>query len=288
MNNCICLLRCPVCDRSLTKVGDTLQCSSQHSFDIAREGYVNLLRKKVPGDTKEMLVARRNFLERGYYDALSNMLNELVSTCLMLIGNRGWEDWPQAILDAGCGEGYYLSRLKHSLDRQLSPQAYCYLGLDSSKEAVRMAAKKYRDIDFLVANINEQLVLAENSVQVLLNIFAPRNPAEFARVIAPKGLLFVVIPNPKHLKSLRSTLRLLNIEENKKKRVVEQFAEAFQLLAAPTVEYEVWLSGEEVRNIVLMSPNYWHVSQEKLDALEGRGPFQTEVDFTCLMFSSKK
>jgi 23S rRNA (guanine745-N1)-methyltransferase len=151
-----------------------------------------------------------------------------------------------------------------------------------------MAAKKYRDLDFVVANIKERLVLAENSVQVLLNIFAPRNPGEFVRVVAPKGLLFVVIPSPKHLKSLRSTLRLLNIEENKKKRVVEQLADGFRLVNTSTIEYEAWLSSEEVRNIVLMTPNYWHVEREKLDALEGRGAFQTEIGFTCLMFASKK
>jgi len=206
----------------------------------------------------------------------------------MLLGNRSWGNCPRAILDVGCGEGYYLGRLKHSLDKQLSRQDYCYLGLDVSKEAVRMAVKKYRDIDFVVANTNERLVLAENSVQVLLNIFAPRNPSEFVRVVAPKGLLFVVIPSPKHLKSLRSTLRLLNIEENKKKRVVEQFADGFSLVNASTIEYEVWLNSEEARNIVLMTPNYWHVSQEKLDALEGRAPFRTEIGFMRLMFASKK
>src|SRR5258708_31322560 len=105
------LLTCPVCQQHVTKVGNMLKCANSHTFDIAKEGYVNLQLKKLPGDTKEMLVARRDFLERGYYTPLSNNINEMIYHYLCTEEQVG-ESLPHInVLDAGCGEGYYLGRL---------------------------------------------------------------------------------------------------------------------------------------------------------------------------------
>lgn len=283
------LLICPVCGSSFTQADHTLQCTQKHTFDVAREGYVNLLGKhNSTGDTKEMLMARRNFLEHGYYDALSTHMSGLISTYLAVGGTILTRNSIINILDVGCGEGYHLGRLQQHLDSQLKQLTCHYLGLDISKEAVKMAAKKYKQLNFVVADTNNRLVLEDNTVQVVLDIFAPRNPAEFARVLTPKGLLLVVIPSPKHLKSLRSALHLLGMEEHKKKRVVEQFQDAFALVASPTLEYEIWLdSNEAITNIVRMTPNYWHMSQKTLDILQTLHFFKTEVGFTCLMFLPK-
>src|SRR5947199_1528396 len=140
--HCTHLLTCPFCGTHLTQIDNTLTCTNSHTFDIAKEGYVNLLRKKLPGDTKEMLIARRNFLEQGYYQPLSDTINALVSTAL------GPETPSSTLLDAGCGEGYYLGRLQAHLANQMSGTQCCYTGLDISKEAIRMAAKKYKTAQF--------------------------------------------------------------------------------------------------------------------------------------------
>src|SRR5581483_10720478 len=153
------------------------------TFDVAREGYVNLLRKKQVGDTREMLQARRSFLEDGFYQPLSDTLNALVDSYLREIPS------PANVLDAGCGEGYYLGRLQRSLDQK---EQHCFLGLDIAKDGIRMAAKRYQAASFVVANLKERLVIADQAIHVLLNIFAPRNPAEFARVMVPAGRLIVV------------------------------------------------------------------------------------------------
>src|SRR5947209_15972531 len=135
--HCISLLACPFCDTHLAQIDttgipdNTLTCTNSHTFDIAKEGYVNLLRKKLPGDTKEMLVARRNFLEQAYYQLLSDTINALVSTTF------DPETPSFNILDAGCGEGYYLGRLQAHLANQMSRIQCCYMGLDISKEAIR-------------------------------------------------------------------------------------------------------------------------------------------------------
>src|SRR6266700_2748638 len=183
----VSLLACPFCQGALEEMGKSLVCPNKHSFDIAREGYVNLLRKKLPGDTSEMLVARRAFLERGFYQPLSDVLNELVVTRIQGMKQAVY------ILDAGCGEGYYLGRLWQMLAGQGAGgkrDSSC-LGLDISKDAIRMAARQYPEIDFVVANLKEPLVVRGQVLHFLLNVFAPRNAAEFARVLLTGGWLLV-------------------------------------------------------------------------------------------------
>lgn len=272
---CVHLLTCPVCNASLQQSGMVLQCSHSHTFDIAKEGYVNLLRKKQLGDTREMLQARRSFLESGFYQPLSDMLNTLVSSYLREISA------PANILDAGCGEGYYLGRLQHALDQD---EQHCFIGFDISKDAIRMAAKRYQAASFVVANLKERLVMADQAIHTLLNIFAPRNPAEFARAIVPAGRLVVVIPGPDHLAQLRSALPLLQIEENKQQHVIEQFAEYFTLLETVPVSYELDLQAEEVRQLVMMTPNYWHLSDEARRASDEIHAMKTQVEFVGLVF----
>jgi 23S rRNA (guanine745-N1)-methyltransferase len=270
------LLTCPICYLPLVQSNNTLTCSNAHTFDIAREGYVNLLRKQLPGDTKEMLAARRSFLERGPYQPLSDMLNQLASTYLDLAASIS----PTCILDAGCGEGYYLGRLQQSLaDRPLQ----C-VGLDISKEAMRLAARRYKQACFVVANLKERLVLIDSALHMILNIFAPRNPAEFARVLVPGGLLLIAIPAPEHLSQLRSALHLLNIEEHKQEKISEQFSADFDFVTASDLSYTLHLKHDEIVQAVMMTPNYWHLSAEQRATMESMESVETTVAFTCLVF----
>jgi 23S rRNA (guanine745-N1)-methyltransferase len=270
------LLSCPICTTALQRDGSSLICSNAHSFDISSEGYVNLLRKKLPGDAKEMLVARRAFLEQGHYQPLSDLINELIGTYLPSSSS------PLTILDAGCGEGYYLGRLQQYLlahDYQAQ-----YIGLDVSKDAIRMAAKRYKQACFVVANINERLVFTDAAMQVVLNIFAPRNPAEFARVLAPGGLLLVVIPASEHLQQLRSALHLLNIEEDKEQKVIAQFSPFFDLVTSSPLSYTLQFSHKEILQAVMMTPNYWHLSQEVREKVKAMDMMKTTVSFRGLVF----
>src|SRR5450631_3289491 len=150
---CANLLACPTCNGLLEQDGNSLKCSNNHSFDISSEGYVNLLRKKLPGDAKEMLMARRDFLEQGHYQPLSDLTNDLIHTHMPLSSS------PHTILDAGCGEGYYIGRLQQYLLAH-NYQAQ-YIGLDISKDAIKMAAKRYKQVCFVVANIKEHLVFVD-------------------------------------------------------------------------------------------------------------------------------
>ena len=269
-------LACPICHNPLEQDNKSLKCSHSHSFDISSEGYVNLLRKKLPGDTKEMLVARRAFLEQGHYQPLSDLINELISTHLPSSTSA------LNILDAGCGEGYYLARLQQFLlARNYSAQC---IGLDISKEAIKMAARRYKQACFVVANIKERLVFVDAAMQVVLNIFAPRSPAEFARVLVPGGLLLVVIPASDHLLELRSQLHLLNIEEDKEQKVVAQFSPFFDFVTSSPLSYTLEFDHKEIMQAVMMTPNYWHLSQEIRERVEKMDMIETVVCFYCLMF----
>jgi 23S rRNA (guanine745-N1)-methyltransferase len=280
------LLLCPICRAPVTRPDNntsTLACPQRHSFDIASEGYINLLRKKLPGDTREMLQARRAFFEREHYRPLSDALNELIAAHLPLTYPSSLlPTSPITLLDAGCGEGYYLQRLQTALHAQ--QHATAGIGLDISKEAAKMAARRYRDALFLVANLKEPLPLQDAAFHALLNIFAPRNPPEFARVLMPDGLLLIVIPGPTHLQELRATLHLLNIEEHKQQHVIEQFTDRFTLLTTRRITYELHLRDNEITQAVLMTPNYWHLAEETRQALATMTELRTTVEFVCLLF----
>jgi 23S rRNA (guanine745-N1)-methyltransferase len=272
----ISLLACPLCNAHFTRRQTTLVCANSHAFDIAREGYVNLLRKKLLGDTKEMLLARRSFFDQGYYQPVSDVLNKLIAGYVP-------EDLPDLrILDAGCGEGYYLNRLRASLSAR-SQNSLC-LGIDVSKDAIRLAARRYSESLFLVANLKERLVLQDATIQIMLNVFSPRNAQEYARVLSPSALLLVVIPGPNHLHQLRSTLHLLNIEESKEQHVIEQFSPLFSLLTTQTLSYTLDLQQPDISQLVMMTPNYWHLSLESRLALDQLQKIQTTIDMTFLLF----
>jgi SAM-dependent methyltransferase len=269
------LLICPFCHLSLSMAGNAIVCANGHTFDIAREGYINLLRKKQSGDTREMLVARRQFLEQGYYQPLAEQLNELISIYLPCSAPR--------ILDAGCGEGYYLGYLQRFLMQRQDIQG-TYLGVDIAKEAIKLAARRYHDCGFVVANLKEHLVFADSTLDVLLNIFAPHNVEEFARVLVPQGLLMLVIPGPAHLQQLRQKIHLIDIEEQKQRHVTAQFERAFKLLTTTTLHYTLRIDSAALTQLVMMTPNFWHLSSERRQELMRIDSLQTEVEFICLLW----
>lgn len=279
-------LLCPVCGEHLAPAGRALQCVNAHSFDLAQEGYVNLLLAdsrppKVRGDTREMLLARRRFLERGHYAPLSEAL--AAQAYAHLAPHVGHGDLH--VVDAGCGEGHHLGQVQRHVEARLGPEAVCFWGMDSAKEAIRLAARRYPRIRFFVADINRRIPLAARSVHMLLNVFAPRNRAEFDRVVAPNGALLVVIPAPEHLMPLRAELGLLGIEAGKREHVIAQFAGAFRPVDERHIEYDLALGGGELRDLVAMTPSYWHMPPEALAALAGRQDVHVRVAFELLLFA---
>lgn len=289
MATCSWPLICPVCGAGLSATGGTLKCPQSHNFDLAKEGYVNLLlsgkrRAKFLGDAKAMLRARRRFLEQGFYEPLSDALNRRVHRYVRAATGAGPMAMPLCLADIGCGEGYYIGRLQHTLDRNLVNTTFHYFGMDISKDAARLAAKAYPDICFFVGNTHEQILFAAGSMQILLNVFAPRNAGEFARVLAPGGLLLVVLPNPDHLAGLPAELSPLRIEEDKRQHIVEQFDSTFVLAEEQPITHELALDKAQLINLVQMTPNYWHLDDSAWRELEMPAGMTTRASFTILEF----
>jgi 23S rRNA (guanine745-N1)-methyltransferase len=246
----VACLVCPVCGAGLELADRGLGCPEGHAFDIARQGYANLLPGNArPGtaDTPEMVRARDGFLKAGHFAEPADRLALAVSRAA-----------PSLVLDAGAGTGYYLGRI---LDR--APGAVG-LALDISKHAARRAAKAHPRAGAVVADLWRPLPVRDGAADVVVNVFAPRNAAEFHRVLRDDGLLFTVTPSPRHLATLVEPLGLLTIDKRKTERMDAALAGYFKFDSRREIETEAVLTHDEVTTLVGMGPSAHHVPADLL------------------------
>ena len=251
------LLLCPVCREPLTaaETGQpaSLACPRGHRFDAARQGYYNLLTgsgTKFQADTAEMVQARVDFLAAGHYLPLARQLAELVAAAVPAA---------RTVLDAGAGTGYYLDIVGKSL-----PAADA-VALDISKFALRRAARALPAAHCLVWDVWRPLPVADASVDAVLNVFAPRNAAEFRRVLPANGVLAVVTPQPQHLQEIRGVAGMLDIGGEKETRVAAAVEAYFQPEQIRHCEYRMNLHAADIRNVALMGPSARHLDRDSLE-----------------------
>ncbi|MFW6202574.1 MAG: putative RNA methyltransferase [Gemmatimonadota bacterium] len=285
---CAELLVCPVCGERLSEVdARSLRCPRRHTFDLARQRYVDLLpaghgRTGKSGDTAEMLRARRRFLERGRYAALTDaIVREVVDEAA---GWGGADGSRFTVVDVGSGEGHHIGRIAEALAGLAWSGEPCLFGLDISKAAVKLAARRHPGVRFFVNDVQHRICLADGCVDVVLDAFAPRNAEEFGRIARPGGIAVVAIPTERHLGELRAVLPLLEIEPGKEARTVERFAPAFELEASETVERRVGLAADDVLDLLRMTPNYWHLGEAALERAEALGGMEVTLGFRILRF----
>lgn len=269
------IFACPVCGGPLIREEKTVRCPMGHSYDIAKEGYVYLLQPNRrhspdPGDNKEMVAARRRFLEAGHYGIFSDRLNERAFSGLQT-------DRP-AILDAGCGEGYYTGRL---LDFFLKGGRRPELsGLDISKSAVKAAAKKYPEISFAAGSIFELPVLS-GSADCVTDLFAPIVPQEFFRALKPGGLLILAVPSPRHLYGLKEILYDAPYENEYR----ETEYPGFRFLDRVPVRGEITLkTPREISDLFSMTPYFRKTPREGVDRLQRTETLSTQIGFDFLRY----
>ncbi|MEG9248242.1 methyltransferase domain-containing protein [Arthrobacter sp. Soc17.1.1.1] len=265
------LLVCPVCSSALAEGDRSLACALGHRFDAARQGYYNLLTGKgtpFESDTADMVDARERFLGSGAYDPLRRAVVRAV---------RGRTADPAVALDAGAGTGYYLEGL-------VAEAPACYpVALDLSKMALRRAARRLPGGISLVWDVWRRLPLADASVDVLLNVFAPRNPGEFVRILAPGGCLVVVTPRPGHLAGLEAVGPLLSVPAHKADDVLASFEGALVETGREDLDYAMSLPRDLARSALVMGPAARHARAE--DAAEvaeaaGAAPLEVAARFT--------
>ncbi|MCW8885871.1 MAG: methyltransferase domain-containing protein [Motiliproteus sp.] len=268
-------LQCPLCRQPLQLTDRTLRCENNHCFDQARQGYFHLLpvqnkRSRLPGDNAEMVRNRRSFLERGHYQPIAEAVTALVSTHL---AKEGIKDNKNSILDCGCGEGYYTQHLAENL-----PDGCQLIGVDISKDAVKAACQRNRQMTWIVAS-GAHIPAADNSVDVLTCLFTPLALEEFQRVLKPGGLLLIASTGPNHLMQLRDLI-YEEVKQNffdpepglravfKNAHIYNQHLEfAFQLDSNP-----------EIQQLLAMTPHQWRASAEARQRLEQQTELAVNAD----------
>ncbi len=264
-------LRCPLDGSALTRRDMSWRCEAGHSYDVAREGYVHLLpvqnkRSKDPGDSKEMVAARRHFLSAGYYAPIAQALAETL---------RAHSHGPLSCLDAGCGEGYYLREV------QSTGMSLSILGLDISKWAVQAAAKSDKSSTWVVGS-NANLPVVSGTLDCVLCLFGFPVYAEFARVMKTDGLLIQVDTGEQHLRELREVI----YPSLKPPREGEApLPEGFSLIDERALCFNIVLeSREAIADLLAMTPHLYRASQagrENAAALE-RLSLSIDVRIRCL------
>jgi 23S rRNA (guanine745-N1)-methyltransferase len=252
------LLRCPQCGAALGReeAGNAVRCGHGHTFDLARQGYLSLLAGEgTPhaGDTAEMVAARERFLGAGHFEPLVEGLAEAVA------GAAGHAAAPACIVDLGAGTGWYLARLLAA--RPGAPG----LALDLSKPALRRAARAHPRLAAVACDVWRPLPLRDAVAAVVLNVFAPRDGNEIARVLAPGGVAAVVTPTPEHLRELARPLGLLGVDERKDTRLADRLEPALAIADRRELIWTMRLDRAAARDVAAMGPSAFHVSPADLD-----------------------
>lgn len=238
------ILCCPSCKSPLRRTDRTIVCAQNHRFDLARQGYLNLLGQAPPAhaDNAEMVAARLRFLQAGHYAPIATAISDLARH------TPAESVW----LEAGAGPGWYLQQLLGEFPRAVG------LASDISVAAIRRAAKAHPRLAAIVSDTWRPWPVRSRSVDVVVTIFAPRNIAEFARVLRLGGQLIIVTPEPAHLASLRATHGLLKIDAAKPESLAASISQYFTHLGAKAVQHPLRLTADDVRDVIAMGPNAHH------------------------------
>lgn len=246
------LLRCPVCAEPLHAEGRSLRCPAGHSADLARSGAVTLLHRNRPrsGDDDAMARARDRFLATGAYAPLRAAILDLAAPA-----GKGAGDGPgRTVLDVGCGSGWYSAGL---LEAEPGARG---IGLDSSPRSLRFAARAHPRLAAIGADVFARLPLASDAIDLVLDVFSPRNPSEFARVLRPQGRLLVARPGPGHLAELREAVPgMLGIDPRKEERLATALEPFVTAVSERTVRFTAELTPEAATDLVAMTPSARHL-----------------------------
>ncbi len=263
------LLSCPICQNPLFEQNRCLKCERGHSFDIAKEGYVNLLPagKGQHGDNKLMLNGRRLFLESDYYRNLKDAVCDALRTYAKSDG---------VLLDEGCGEGYYTEGMAYAL-----PSAVLY-GFDISREAVKLCAK--RKCGHFFVGSTYAVPMGDNSVDTLTLLFSPFCREEILRLLKKDGIFIMAVPGEKHLFGLKKVLYDVpypNVPESAE-------IEGFSLLSHQHLTNEITVEGQASINALFsMTPYYYKTSKEGHERLAGLTRLKTETEFELFVYRKK-
>lgn len=256
---------CPICGLKLNNAGNKYICSKNHSFDIARQGYINLLpvsgkKSKNPGDNEIMSIARKDFLDGGYYAPLKDRILEILD-----------ENGIKTVVDSGCSEGYYTKSMATKVEK-----VYAF---DISKYAVKIASAEDKKSKYFVASAFN-IPLRDCSADCITKIFAPDSPKEFSRILKTDGKLIEIIPAEKHLLELKQKL-YENVYLNKVEKAEK---EGFSLEKEELLTYAFTPDSKKRQSLFKMTPYYYKTNPERQEKLMSEDEFSITAEFIIRMY----
>jgi 23S rRNA (guanine745-N1)-methyltransferase len=262
---------CPVCGGplQLNQSGKNYVCQNKHSFDLAKEGYLNLLpvqykHSKEPGDSKQMMIARREFLEAGFYEPMAKAV-------AMMIDANITKGQGMQLLDLGCGEGYYSRKIAFYCNHS---EQFSFHGIDIAKFAIAAAAKKQPNARFIVASSN-RLPYTDRYFDFVLRVFAPSDDGELKRILKSSGHLLTVTPGPRHLWQLKEFI-YTEVKEHAPESLVPQ---GFERLAAQRISYKITPNPQQRMALLQMTPFAWRANESVQQSLISVSELEIETDF---------
>ena len=317
-------LLCPYCQSPLLVDDKTWLCDgslnnkgTRHPFDVARQGYVNLLpvqnkKSKDPGDSQESIDARHRFLSQGFYQPLQQLIANLVQAKAEPLEQSSQSQLDtQTWLDVGCGEGCYTGAIAQALssnNMQLNQHDCALIALDISKPAVATTARGAKQNQQLWYQVKadkaaatttaiypmvasaSHLPLVDDSLDAISTIFSPILPDEFARVLKSGGRLLIAKPDSGHLQSMREAL-FNEVRPHDSDKFLEELAPYFKEVATHKVSADLVLNRQALADLLTMTPYSYRASVEKREALLAsaeRQPFQTTARFVVYELVKKK
>jgi len=268
-------LACPIDGKRLETQEKQLVCENGHTFDVARQGYVNLLpvqhkRSKNPGDSKEMVVARTEFLNSGIYQPIARQLAEI--TFLNIANSK-----QACLLDAGCGEGYYTDTVLSVLMLSDNNCNLSIVGLDISKEAIVEASKRNKQISWVVGT-NRQPPVVEASIDIVLCIFGFQNFEGFNNCLKPGGKIILVEPGPDHLKELREII-YPDVKKSDPQDLSNLKTIGLSLVDSQQLQFKASIdNNQQISNLLVMTPHLYRASKEGRDKAEELQQLDITVD----------
>ncbi|MFV0394814.1 MAG: methyltransferase domain-containing protein [Coprobacillaceae bacterium] len=266
-------LACPKCHQALSLQGNSYYCENKHCYDLSKSKYINLLLNpdkatNNPGDSKESLIARKSYLNQGYYDGIVNTVIDIIK--------KYQTSNTMQILDIGCGEGYYTHKFKQALG-----DTHCYYGLDISKEAIHMATRYTKDIYWLVGN-SKNLPVTDHSMDFLLALFTVVNQEELKRALHENGYIIHVTANPKHLIEIKELIYdEIKIKSDKYIRLDFPVVESYDFIQEVTIN-----NHEDALNLLKMTPHYYHIKSEKRDVLQTIKNINITIDIKITVYQT--
>lgn len=266
-------LICPLCTSRLKSDSKTLICGNGHSFDIARQGYVNLLpvqnkHSLNPGDTKEMLTARRKFLDTGKYMPICRDVADAV--------NKYCKQKNPVLVDIGCGEGYYTSAFERDCNAECA-------GIDISKDGVKMACSRSKNIQWLVATAS-LIPVADGSADIVTAMFSLLLQDEYARILKKGGCVVEVTVGTNHLIELKKIIYDEVFEQHKHPSECREF---FEEIICEEHTFKMSLNNEELKNLLLMTPHFWRIQKERREKAESLENLDITADYWIRVLRKK-